>query len=501
MKSLRDIHRAAFPAAELLIGMGLAHAIATLQVYASNHRLFNQMAAVAAAGFLPVPTPGIIPRLIEVETAFWGGLLFTLSIGAGLALASVALAWLWPRGSSFRRAAALIAFGLQAAALLLMNSSGFDLWVSLYFILIPPPVFWMTLRFCERTDRRPDRQILAWRALPLAAIALAWSAQYDSHLFIDLRDHLLMSSPAGRNVSAFYYRYTLYPAEALKSLDQRLIKTIAWPGPEAEARHPGLRRELIRADYLPVENVPAVDLGLAIRADRLVFTRNAEPLWEVDTERFFADPRAVMSDLSKASDRWPPFRAFTYAGVLLAFPIALYLLLFALLRLVFGVFSGERKADALAAAGCLLIGLGLLFHFHFSREAAPPPEEWGAVLHSPRWQKRVAALREIHARKGDIFAISDYAPPLLSPYPQERYWLARALGTSPNPEAPAHLLRLLDDPQLNVQTMALEGLAQRRDRFAANQILRRLKNSQDWYFQMYAYRALRALGWNQTVSR
>jgi HEAT repeat protein len=63
------------------------------------------------------------------------------------------------------------------------------------------------------------------------------------------------------------------------------------------------------------------------------------------------------------------------------------------------------------------------------------------------------------------------------------------------------LLRLLDDPQLNVQTMALEGLAQRRDRFAANQILRRLKNSQDWYFQIYAYRALRALGWNQTVPR
>ena len=76
--------------------MGLAQAIATLQVYASNHRLFNQMAAVAAAGFLPVPNQGIIPRLLEVETAFWGGLLFTLSTGAGLALASVAAACCGP---------------------------------------------------------------------------------------------------------------------------------------------------------------------------------------------------------------------------------------------------------------------------------------------------------------------------------------------------------------------------------------------------------------------
>ena len=216
----------------------------------------------------------------------------------------------------------------------------------------------------------------------------------------------------------FATRYTLYPAEAFKSLDQRLIKTIAWPGSEAETRHPGLRRELIRTDYLPVENVPAVDLGLEIRAERLVFTRNAEPLWEVDAERFFADPRAVMSELSKAGDRWSLFRTFTYAGVLLAFPIALYLLLFALLQLMFGVFAGERKADALAAAGCLLIGLGLLFHFHFSRETAPPPDEWGAALHSPRWQKRVATLREIHDRKGDLFAISDYAPRSGAPIPR-----------------------------------------------------------------------------------
>ena len=48
--------------------MGLAQAIATLQVYASNRRLFNQMAAVAAAGFLPVPNPEVIPGLLSPGT-------------------------------------------------------------------------------------------------------------------------------------------------------------------------------------------------------------------------------------------------------------------------------------------------------------------------------------------------------------------------------------------------------------------------------------------------
>jgi HEAT repeat protein len=90
---------------------------------------------------------------------------------------------------------------------------------------------------------------------------------------------------------------------------------------------------------------------------------------------------------------------------------------------------------------------------------------------------------------------------LRSPYPQERYWLAWALATSPSPAASADVALLLDDPHINVRTQALEALAQRRDRGAGREILKRLQTSQDWYFQLYAYRALRTLGWNQTVSR
>jgi HEAT repeat protein len=62
------------------------------------------------------------------------------------------------------------------------------------------------------------------------------------------------------------------------------------------------------------------------------------------------------------------------------------------------------------------------------------------------------------------------------------------------------LTRLLDDPHINVRTQALEALAQRKDRAASGQILKHLKTSPEWYDQLYAYRALRALGWNQALS-
>lgn len=487
-----------FPAPELLLGMGLAQIIASLHVYASNRRLFNQMAAVAAAGFLPVPNHLVMPGLLRLETAFWGGLLFTLSVGAGLAFLSVAAAGLWSGRPAQPRWASALPVVLQAGLLASMNSRGFEPWVSLYFIIIPPAVFWMTRRFIGRTDRPPHGRFWVWRALPLALLALGWFTQYDRSLFIDLRDHLLMSNPAGQRVSSFYYRYTLYPAEVFKSLDQKLIKTVAWT--DADARHADVKRELIRHDYLPVDAGANADLGLHVEGDRMAFNRRGHTVLETTTGRFFSDPRGALAEISTRTDRWSPFRAFTFYGVLLAFPIALYVLLFAGLRIAFDIVAGGRRADALCAAACLLIGLGILAYFHISRLAPPRHDELAATLGSADWQARVSALKEIRERKLDVCAYPGYEAMLRSPYPQERYWLALALAASPSPAASVDLTRLVGDPHINVRTQALEVLGQRKDRSAAGQILRHLKTSPDWYDQLYAYKALRALGWSQAQS-
>ncbi|MGE5256492.1 MAG: HEAT repeat domain-containing protein, partial [Hyphomicrobiales bacterium] len=472
--------------------------IATLHVYWSNRRLFHQMAAVAAAGFLPVPNPESLPALLSVETAFWGGLLFTLSVGAGLAFLSVATAGLWSRRPHQPRWAAALPAVLWAGLLIVMNSRGFDFWVSLYFIIIPPAVFWMTSRFLGRADRPPHPWFWVWRVLPLAVLALAWATQYDHSLFIDLRDHLLMSNAAGQRVSSFYYRYTLYPAEVFKPLDQKLVKTVACP--DADARLADVRPVLIRNDYLPVGAGVDADLGLRVEGNRVVFDRQGHTVLETTTGRFFSDPRGVLAEISARTDRWSSFRAFTFYGVLLAFPMALYVLLFAGLSIAFGIVAADRQAEVLCVATCLLIGLGILAYFHFSRHTPPGPDKLAAALSSATWQARVAALKEIRERKLDVCAYPGYGDMLRSPYPQVRYWLASALGASPSPSASADLMRLLDDPHINVQTQAFEALAQRRDRAAAGQILKRLKTSQDWYAQLYAYRALRALGWNQALS-
>lgn len=500
MNPLNAIHRAVFPAMELVIGMGVAQTIATAQVYFSNHRLFAQMTAVVGAGFLPVPNLNVLPRLLDLETAFCGGLLFTLSVGAELSLLSAAAAALWRRFTeSLRSSTTMAAAAVLAVSVVCLNVHGFDVWVTLYLIAIPPAVFWLSGMSPVVRHPPPGLRWAALRFLPLAVLALGWFTQYDHSLFIDLRDHLLLSNTAGQRINSFYYRYTLYPAEVFKTFDQRLIKTVAVPSADPGSRWPAVRRELIRLDYLPVGAAPETDIGLRFEGDRLAILHRGSVIWENTIDRFLADPRRAASEISAGADRFELFRRVTYFGVLLAFPISLYVLLFGLLRLAAGLVMGPRRAEAAAAAACLLIGLAVLAGFHHSRENAPPPGAIDAALASDRWQERVAGLKAIRERNGDVTASPAYARMLSSPYPQERYWLARALGASPNPAAFVDLVGLLDDPQINVRTMAIEALAQRRNPRAVNPILKFLKTSDDWYDQLYAYQALRTnLRWDQT---
>lgn len=498
MNSLKATYRAVFPAVELVLGMAIAQVIATVQVYASNQRLFVQMTAVADAGFQPVPNANVLPRLLDLENAVCGGLLFTLSVGAALSLLSLAAAWLWSRfGRNRRWTAAVLAF-LLAGVLGYMNRRGFDVWTTLYFAVIPPSVFWMAARSPLARLAPSERRRPGLRFLPLAVLALGWSAQYDRQLFVDLRDHLLMSNATGERVSSFYYRYTLYAAEVFKTLDQRLIKTVDSPAADAGTRYADVKQELIRRDYLPVATPQDADLSLRFEGDRLALLHRGRIVWENPIAHFLADPGRAVSEISARADRFGFFRGVAFYGVLLAFPIVLYLLLFALIHLGCRLAVGPRRAETAAAALCLLIGLAILAHFHSSREDPPPPEAVETALESDRWQQRVAGLKAIRGRNFDIVGSPAHERMLRSPFPQERYWLAQSLGASPNPRAFADLIHLLGDPQINVRTMALEGLGRRRDPRAVHPILNFLKRSHEWYDQLYAYQALRMLRWDQT---
>ncbi len=149
----------------------------------------------------------------------------------------------------------------------------------------------------------------------------------------------------------------------------------------------------------------------------------------------------------------------------------------------------------------LLIGIALLFLFQSNRSRSIQIQNISDSLSSNHWQTRVAALKLIAQKKQDIAGYQSYPLRQSNHPPQERYWLVRALAFSRRPENFMVLLEYLNDDSLNVRTMALYSLGLRGNRQAVGPIMSRIENSKNWYEQMYAYKALRSLGWKQSKSR
>ncbi|MBW2622501.1 MAG: HEAT repeat domain-containing protein [Deltaproteobacteria bacterium] len=483
------------------MGLITAQVLATIQVYVSNLDLYSTIETLASAGYLTVPNERIAAGLNTFGPAFWGGLFFTLSIGAGLSLITFIYAHVW--NYPFKRNKALLIPGalVWAAGLAAINRSGLNLLPSSYFLLIPPLVFISTLWRLPREPAAGRWIVKMIGVLPLVLLATLWLFEFNSQIFLKVRDHLLLTNPVGEKINSFYYRYTLYPAEAFKSPGQKTLKTSDLSGIQDEAVRRRLEQTLSRYDYLPVPGNAARVLKVETENSRLIFKNNDRTILEVSEKSFQADPGKFLGQFSAQTDKQVFFRRAVFYSLLLGLPITLYVIFLSLLRLVAGLFLSEVSGAAAAAILCLAAGLALWVPITRADVAVPEARDVPQALTSEHWPERTAALRLITEKKLDIHNFPVYKRMLTSPHVPERYQLAKALSVSRHPETYKDLLSLLGDSSFNVVYMAYHGLGLRRDRRAVAVILSKIKTIDNWYVQNYAYYALKNLGWTQRRSK
>ena len=414
-----------YPAAALIAGLFTAQVIATLQVYLSNKVLYRTLTAINDAGYLAVPNQQIMDRLQEFGPALYGGLFFTLSVGAGLSFLSFAAAWVWDRLFSRNTIPLIFLLFLWVGSLVAANWKGFSPLVSAYFFVIPIVVFWVTLRLMpQQTERDP----WLYRIAPLIPIALLaclwWGTQMDGHLFVHLRDKLLLSNPLGTKIADFYYRYTLYPAEVFKSLDQKTIKTCNLEQIKKRSLKRLLEGKLLDYDYLNTGGDGEVDLKIREEGKTLILENRGKVILRTTANDFLSASASILKQFSSETDRYPFFRQFTFLSLLIGFPITLYLFLYTILLSLLYQFFDLRASSLGASILCVSAGALLLMPVLLGKTVKIDKKDLSQTLESGRWQKRSA----------------------------------------------------VDD------------------------LLKRIEESDKWYEQWRAYRALRALGWRQTGS-
>lgn len=495
------MNRISYVAKAVLLGLLTTQILATLHVYLSNAALYQTITTITEAGYLAVPNQRVMHTLKEFGPAFFGGSFFTLSLGAGLSIFSVACAWMWDRILGRSKALLTPIVLLWLSICVAVNSRGFCPMAFSYFLAVPLVVFGSTLKWMPGEHVKKVWLNRLVHILPIAMLAIIWTAHADQFLFLDIRDYLLLSNPVGKRINGFYYRYTLYPAEVFKSLDQKTLKTCRLAPIKDKAVARRMENMLIHYDYLPVGADARVELEIVEARNMLVFKHKGNPVLQTTFKEFFSRPEKVLRRFSTETDRHAFFRQATIFCLLLGFPVTLYVTGFVLIRFVLSFLISSTPSSMVAGALCFSIGLALLVPLRIGSMRMVDAIDLSEALNSECWQHRVAALRRVVRQGLEVGNLHAYRRMPASPHVPERYWLAKALGVSRHPETCQDLLALLDDPCPNVVSMAFHAIGQRGDRRAVKELVKRIERSDHWYNQWYAYKALRHLGWKQRRSK
>jgi hypothetical protein len=483
--------------APLGAGLGCAQILATWHVWQSNQQILRQSQAVTGAGWLAIPCGPAIAALSTFKAAFWGGLFFSLSLGAGLCLVTWGMLLIIGRNRLRNWFGRMLIALIWVMLLLTINFSGILVWESLFVILVPLVFGWVYIKCGVESRTGAPRYLRLVAPASLILLAALWFSQYNSELFVTIRDQLLLSNPAGRSVNAFYYQYTLYPAEAFKSFEQKTVRTCSLSGVKDPQLARRLADRLIALNVLPLNDFQPVDLNIQEEQSQLVLNMHGSLVLTVPVQVFEKDTGAWLIRFSAQSDRYEGLRSLIVTSLVLAFPILLFMIVFGMLHIVVGFFLKPVAAAWTTAGLCLGIGVLLLVPVQSINIKKQDQTNLAERLRSSKRADHLVALRYVEQHKLALSAFPEYERFLASRDIAERYWSARALSYDRGPAIQGHLLALLSDPEPIVRCQALYALGLRGEVQAIAPIYALITSTGHWYVQWYGYGALRKLGWHQ----
>ena len=498
MPSNRDMrHPTSGSGIAVFIGILVSQIGAVFLVHSANTEFYKEMAAIIARGYVAVPSASVMAGLSSWFNAFMGAVFFTVTTGILIVFISLAvLRWMQSREWTLPRQIGIMTV-LWLLLVAFLNSTGFNSGATLYVTVVMAAVAAagaVSGALSPGGGRRLRHVAIVFG--PLILLTGLWLTRLDAALFVEIRDRLLFSNPVGVKVVEFYYDYTLYGAQVMAPLTQHTLVGVDMSSvADADAY-----REL--ADRLRWRDV--LDVGRAVGSSAVLTAENGDVWWQDPTGRrlsvaqkdILIEPGVFIDGFSKMIDRNGPFRLLTLAGILVGFPVMLYLFVFAVVEGLLAPILGNR-ATAVAALVCLVIGVVLFYPL-----AAAPRASTNGIGTAALWRDgglsgRISVLKQAVDNGTDPLQYPDADALGQSARMVERYWFARALSNTRSTRGFELLERMMNDISPLVICQVCYALGEMKNPRAIPILLSAIQNGGDWYAQRYAYAALRKLGWIQ----
>lgn len=485
----------------LFMGLVVSQAIATAHVFYSNQLLYQKTKALTEAGFVTVPNALVQPLLPSFKTAFFGGIFFTATLGTLLTVLTMIL--VIPALNLSKGKAALSLF-FWVGLMVLVNQHGLNLFATAYVAIVPLTVGFFLWQKAVSISKTDSVQVVLWSGAGVVALALLFVVALPNNGFIRFRDRILLSHGAGQTVNDIYYRYTLFAAEAIKSNTQKQLISYRIEKPtDSKLDFGELQGKLVRYDYLRLDGEngdKSVDLtleefpGQELRLEDRYGTTSKTTLAEILTS-----PKTILSQFSKSSDCNQGLRRLILIGLLFGLPLFIYGALFCAGYSSFKWWLQSGFATVCATALCLIAGLALWWLLWIPGSLPDQTDELLDVLENGHRNEQLAALDTLSRQRVDMTKMSVYLDLIQSPDIAVRYKMARSLGFHQHRQSREGVEHLLKDSNPNVRCMALQSLGRLGHSDDIQLILKTIRESNHWYVQYYAYKALRRLGWVQLV--
>ena len=495
----------------LMIGFIAGEIMGSALVARENSNLLVQQQWLEKMGYIAVPGTVLCSEIKSLKTYFAGGLFFALSLGLCYAFTWGILIWglmPWPK---IRISASVILFWM--VIFLYLTTPGWTrFWAfGLFLIIVPILIHFGYLKIRLRINRK----ISLSKVFPafigfLGAILMIYffiTPSLTSKDFVRIRDGFLGRTKRGREISDFYYRYTLYPARVIKNFDQRLQRFLRIePDTFMKRDLRRLRHMFLWRDIFIGKDAPSHALLKQNHNHDKIFMISEIPRFTIteDVKALFNDPDEILEDYKNKSDsaiflrkavRWSLFQIWPFMGLFLLYGFFLFICdLFYI--------TSVPPRNAILAFLCviiLIIGLRSLIkpnHASMDTEAIlnrlegkDPGEKITAVM--VLWER-------IEKDKSKAQEFSKYFMEMLQdPDPIIRKWGIDFLILADEKKAVKSLIDLLKDPDSHLAYHAARGLGKHRAREARQPLLDVLYGPGSWYVKSEAYNALRRIGWSQ----